>query len=125
MSKELKIKVTDKQYDLLRRIAISDRYKLNDLICLIFARGLILWYTLLTSQSRVTLSELSVSVKHIHSKCVFIRFKKFCTPMRLFGCTLGTLFRITLFGALLSQMLSDSNSLKLDLQTLWLCNFLA
>ena len=40
MSKELKIKVTDKQYDLLRRIAISDRYKLNDLICLIFARGL-------------------------------------------------------------------------------------
>ena len=40
MSKELKIKVTDKQYDLIRRIAISDRYKLNDLICLIFARGL-------------------------------------------------------------------------------------
>ena len=40
MSKELKIKLTDKQYDLLRRIAISDRYKLNDLICLIFARGL-------------------------------------------------------------------------------------
>ena len=40
MSKQLTIKVTDKQYDLLRRIAISDRYKLNDLICLIFARGL-------------------------------------------------------------------------------------
>ena len=40
MSKELKIKVTDKQYDLLRRIAISDRYKLDDLIRLIFARGL-------------------------------------------------------------------------------------
>ena len=40
MSKQLTIKVTDKQYDLLRRIAISDRYKLNDLIRLIFARGL-------------------------------------------------------------------------------------
>ena len=40
MSKQLTIKVTDKQYDLLRRIAISDRYKLDDLIRLIFARGL-------------------------------------------------------------------------------------
>ena len=40
MSKQLTIKVTDKQYDLLRRIAISDRYKLNDLIRLVFARGL-------------------------------------------------------------------------------------
>ena len=40
MPKKLTIEVTDKQHDLLRRIAISDRYKLNDLICLIFARGL-------------------------------------------------------------------------------------
>ena len=40
MSKQLTIKVTDKQYDLLRRIAISDRYKLDDLIRLVFARGL-------------------------------------------------------------------------------------
>ena len=40
MSNGLTIKVTDNQYDLLRRIAISDRYKLNALICLIFARGL-------------------------------------------------------------------------------------
>ena len=40
MTKKLTIEVTDKQHDLLRRIAISDRYKLNDLICLIFARGL-------------------------------------------------------------------------------------
>ena len=40
MSKQLTIKVTDRQYDLLRRIAISDRYKLDDLIRLIFARGL-------------------------------------------------------------------------------------
>ena len=40
MTKKLTIEVTDKQHDLLRRIAISDRYKLNDLIRLVFARGL-------------------------------------------------------------------------------------
>ena len=40
MTKKLIIEVTDKQHDLLRRIAISDRYKLNDLIRLVFARGL-------------------------------------------------------------------------------------
>ena len=40
MTKKLTIEVTDKQHDLLRRIAISDRYKLDDLIRLIFARGL-------------------------------------------------------------------------------------
>tara|TARA_A100000171_G_C1993011_1_gene78232 strand:+ start:43 stop:462 length:420 start_codon:yes stop_codon:yes gene_type:complete len=40
MSKQLTIKVTDKQHDLLRRIAISDRYKLDDLVCLVFAKGL-------------------------------------------------------------------------------------
>ena len=40
MSKQLTIKVTDKQYDLLRRIAIDDNRKLNDFIRLIFATGL-------------------------------------------------------------------------------------
>ena len=40
MTKKLTIEVTDKQHDLLRRIAISDRYKLNDLVRLVFARGL-------------------------------------------------------------------------------------
>ena len=40
MTKKLIIEVTDKQHDLLRRIAISDRYKLNDLVRLVFARGL-------------------------------------------------------------------------------------
>ena len=35
MSKQLTIKVTDKQYDLLRRIAINDNRKLNDFIRLI------------------------------------------------------------------------------------------
>jgi len=40
MAKKLIIEVTDKQHDLLRRIAISDRYKLNDLVRLVFARGL-------------------------------------------------------------------------------------
>ena len=36
MTKKLTIEVTDKQHDLLRRIAISDRYKLNDLIRLVY-----------------------------------------------------------------------------------------
>jgi len=40
MTKKLIIEVTDKQHDLLRRIAISDRYRLNDLIRLVFAKGL-------------------------------------------------------------------------------------
>jgi len=40
MTKKLTIEVTDKQHDLLRRIAISDRYKLNDLVRLVFAKGL-------------------------------------------------------------------------------------
>ena len=40
MSKQLTIKVTDKQYDLLKRIAIDDNRKLNDLIRLIFCTGL-------------------------------------------------------------------------------------
>ena len=40
MSKELSIKVTDKNYDFLKRIALEDCRKLNDLISLIFIRGL-------------------------------------------------------------------------------------
>jgi hypothetical protein len=38
--KKLTVEVTDKQYDLFRRMAISDRRKLNDLVRLVFARGL-------------------------------------------------------------------------------------
>jgi len=38
--KKLTLEVTDKQHDLLRRIAITDRYKLNDLVRLVFATGL-------------------------------------------------------------------------------------
>ena len=38
--KTLSVEVTDKQYDLFRRMAISERRKLNDLVRLVFARGL-------------------------------------------------------------------------------------
>jgi len=40
MSKELTIKVTNKQYDYFKRIANEDNRKLNDLIRLIFCTGL-------------------------------------------------------------------------------------
>jgi len=40
MSKELSIKVTDKNYDFFKRLALEDCRKLNDLISLIFIRGL-------------------------------------------------------------------------------------
>ena len=40
MSKQLTIKVTDKQYDYFKRIARSEDRKLNDLIRLIFCTGL-------------------------------------------------------------------------------------
>ena len=40
MSKELKIEVTDKQYDYFKRIARAEDRKLNDLIRLIFCTGL-------------------------------------------------------------------------------------
>ena len=40
MSKELTIKVTDKNYDFLKRLALEDCRKLNDLISLIFITGL-------------------------------------------------------------------------------------
>jgi|TARA_B100000282_G_scaffold27899_1_gene18118 hypothetical protein len=39
MSKQLTIKVTDKQYDYFKRIAIEDNRKLNDLVRLIFCTG--------------------------------------------------------------------------------------
>ena len=38
--KKLTVEVTDKQYDLFRRMAITERRKLNDLVRLVFARGL-------------------------------------------------------------------------------------
>ena len=38
--KTLSVEVTDKQYDLFRRMAISERKKLNVLVRLVFARGL-------------------------------------------------------------------------------------
>jgi len=40
MSKQLTIEVTDKQYDLFKRIAFEDNRKLNDLIRLIFITGI-------------------------------------------------------------------------------------
>ena len=40
MSKELTIKVTDKQYDYFRRIARSEDRKLDDLVRLIFIEGI-------------------------------------------------------------------------------------
>ena len=40
MSKQLTIEVTDKQYDLFKRIALEDNRKLNDLIRLIFITGI-------------------------------------------------------------------------------------
>ena len=40
MSKELTIKVTDKQYDYFKRIARSEDRKLDDLIRLIFIEGI-------------------------------------------------------------------------------------
>ena len=39
MSKQLTIKVTDKQYDYFKRIATEDNRKLNDLVRLIFCTG--------------------------------------------------------------------------------------
>ncbi len=41
MTKQLSIDVTDKQYDLMKRIAKSCDRKLDDLIRLVFAEGLI------------------------------------------------------------------------------------
>tara|TARA_B100002019_G_C21209698_1_gene568711 strand:- start:815 stop:1216 length:402 start_codon:yes stop_codon:yes gene_type:complete len=40
MSKQLTIEVTDKQYDLFKRIAFEDNRKLNDLIRLVFITGI-------------------------------------------------------------------------------------
>ena len=40
MSKQLTIKVTDKQYDFFKRIANEDNRKLNDLIRLVFITGI-------------------------------------------------------------------------------------
>ena len=40
MSKQLTIEVTDKQYDLFKRIALEDNRKLNDLIRLVFITGI-------------------------------------------------------------------------------------
>ena len=40
MSKQLIIEVTDKQYDLFKRIALEDNRKLNDLIRLVFITGI-------------------------------------------------------------------------------------
>ena len=40
MSKKLTIEVTDKQYDLFKRIALEDNRKLNDLIRLAFSAGI-------------------------------------------------------------------------------------
>ena len=40
MSKKLTIEVTDKQYDLFKRIALNDNRKLNDLVRLIFITGI-------------------------------------------------------------------------------------
>ena len=40
MSKKLTIEVTDKQYDLFKRIALEDNRKLNDLIRLVFITGI-------------------------------------------------------------------------------------
>ena len=40
MSKQLTIEVTDKQYDLFKRIALEDNRKLNDLVRLVFITGM-------------------------------------------------------------------------------------
>tara|TARA_R100001126_G_scaffold63027_1_gene35961 strand:- start:67 stop:471 length:405 start_codon:yes stop_codon:yes gene_type:complete len=40
MSKKLTIEVTDKQYDLFKRIALEDKRKLNDLVRLVFITGI-------------------------------------------------------------------------------------
>ena len=40
MSKKLTIEVTDKQYDLFKRIALEDNRKLNDLVRLVFITGI-------------------------------------------------------------------------------------
>jgi hypothetical protein len=44
MTKQLSIDVTDKQYDLMKRIAKSCDRKLDDLIRLVFAEGLIYYW---------------------------------------------------------------------------------